>query len=526
MNLIQLIKSIATVFVLLFSTTALGTELPKICAAVRGNGAKIFVHTNSLARIHELYGKLWGISGGSSGSVISLVVDSIYSNPLVSNCGEKKCSEVESASRAALLLKSFQEYPAVLAAFPESSLFFISAKISHELNNKNIDQMFVEDPVKALKVFKELLVSPQYSEYVNPEILDTLNKNKNPIAMAKDIISGIHGASNWTFDSPSIFVRPGAISYSVFADYFGRLASFYAADGRSSNLDGLNDFLNHCAVPGIGMPWTEVSKLPSGSGTCGQQFSSLLTNYYKDSKNTGQKLLTLADKEVGQSLHVLATVTQIENNSAQMWRSAREQYLSDLKFDWAPDFNDWSIAYMGRERDLDQLLLNEKQFADFKTRRARVLKNMTWRDILEHSPAEPSISRALEIRGGSVTTGGWLDSQPVQALANIGCEKVILLDTKFKEIKFQEKVSALLGADQIKLDQLFSLEDPESSVSTAVKHSAGVWCTNWNDVPVTDMAAMSALGWNGSLETVDPLLLTPKYPYKNIVSSRTTSQCF
>lgn len=525
-QLLKLITSTFFSFALFCSFAAQADGTTKFCASIRGNGAKIFVHTSSLARVHELYGMLWGISGGSSGSLVSFLVDSIYANPLIYRCGDQPCSEKQTTARVALLLKSFQEHPAALNEVPESSIFYLPAKISSELKGKNIDQMFLDQPQIALNTLKDVLLSAQYASVINQELFKTLTETPDPVAMAKDIVQGIYGASNWLIDTPSIFVRPGAISFPNFANYFGRLASFYALDSEHADRTGMSEFLNNCAVQGIGKPWTQVSTLASGTATCGEQYKSLLTHHFQDLKNQTNKTLSRADIRVGQSLHVLASVTQIENGSAQMWRKARNQYLHDLKFDWEIDFNDWSIAYMGQSADLDRILLNERGFVDLKTTRARVLKDMKWRDVLEHSPAEPSISRALEMEGGTVTTGGWMDSQPVQALLNIGCDKVIVLDTKFQDVKFQENVATLLGANKEQLDKLFSLNDPTSSVSTSVRNAAGIWCTNWNQINVTDLESLSALGWNGMLETADSFLLKPRSEYKNIQDRQLASKCF
>ena len=38
----------------------------KVCVALRGNGHYIITHFNGLARIHELYGKVDTLAGGSS----------------------------------------------------------------------------------------------------------------------------------------------------------------------------------------------------------------------------------------------------------------------------------------------------------------------------------------------------------------------------------------------------------------------------------------------------------------------------
>ena len=57
------------------------------CLGIRGNGQLVTAHFASMSRIIEHYCLASGISGGSSGSISSFLLDSIQMNPAVSDCG-------------------------------------------------------------------------------------------------------------------------------------------------------------------------------------------------------------------------------------------------------------------------------------------------------------------------------------------------------------------------------------------------------------------------------------------------------
>ena len=477
--------------------SASASEL-RTCAAVRGNGARVFVHFASLARFHELYGRLWGISGGSSGSVVALMVDSIYQNPFIQRCGRGRCTAEEAAARIALLLKTFPVHLEALAAEPDAGEFFFPASMGRQIEAERIPQRLSEQPAEGLRAFLRLLRSDRFRQRLNPEILSSVEGSADPAALALDISRGIIGAREFSLDSSRVFLRPGATSFRRFADHYGRLASFYAAEG-GIDAARMETLMTSCATPGRGLEWDAVAKLKAGRSSCGELFASLLQDSVRQARES--QAATRAEQPIGSGtgLHVLVSVTQMGGDSLVRWQSARQAYLAGRSTEWAPQFRDWSVAYMGRDADLDRLISNPYRFADLKTQRARALKGMSWRDILEHSPAEPGMSRALEILGPAVTTGGWADGQPVQALRNIGCDRVVLFD-KTPEQPYQRRVAGLLGASPAELDQLFAAGLPSSSLAIAVANADMVWCSDWDRVRAMDLSGMSAAGWNATLE--------------------------
>jgi len=498
---------------------------PKICAAVRGNGGKLFVHFSTLAKMHEQYGMLWGISGGSSGSVVAFMVDSIYSNPLLNQCKGKQCDQDEIAARAALLLKSIETYGSVLGAYPEVNEDIISYMLMSDLQEANILGLLPAKPENAINKFKEIITSEKYAAYLNPDIIQAVNTSISPAELVKDIIQGIDDGHVWRLDSAKIFIRPGATSFSVLSEFLGRLGSFYASEDRISDRPGMLEFFENCATPGRDLMWSQVAELKSGNKTCGAHFESLLSKYYKQSKDLGDQAPKQTDSKIGTGLHVLASASQLEGKSADMWRQARKQYFANKKIEWQPDFKDWSIGYAGRDADLDLLLKNQMGYKDLKTNRARALRDLTWKDILDRSPAEPSVSSAIETKGGTVTTGGWMDSQPVEALKNINCEKVVLLDSTYM-MQFHQTLAKLFGASDREIEKLFSPTDPESSLAIAIREADGFWCSNFNETSFKNLREMTVMGWNATLNTQDPFFLKPRNSHIKLNTNVANAHCF
>lgn len=478
------------------------TSAIKMCAAVRGNGAKIYVHFGSLAKFHETYGMLWAVSGGSSGSVVSFMLESMYANPLLTDCSNnQQCSADETSARAALLMKTFAAEPEALKTFPESTAFFMPMTIAREITDRHVSELLSTEPAKGVSEFKKIIQHPSVSRYVNPELIQTIDQAPDSAKMTEDIVSGILGARDFKLDSHLALIRPGATSFPALTEFLGRVGTFYAGKANGINQDAMQSFFRSCATPGRGKEWAEVSRLPAGDSTCGQVFNQQLQNYYRLATTVQPAAPSRIDDTIGTlaSLRVLASVTQLSGESAKMWKRAREAYLQQQPISWDSDFKDWSIAYAGRNEDLDILLANRKQYGDFKTSRARIVKDMVWRDMIERSPAEPSTSRSLDLQGSSVTTGGWSDGQPVLALKNIGCDEVVLFDTIPSKI-FQTRVAEILGATAQDLDALLGFDKPLSSFGLSVREADGIWCVDWLDTKAYKPQDLAAEGWNGVLE--------------------------
>ena len=151
---------------------------------------------------------------------------------------------------------------------------------------------------------------------------------------------------------------------------------------------------------------------------------------------------------------------------------------------------------------------NISQFDDPKSARFTTLGTPRWRDILTVSPAEPGLSRALELPDGRVSAGGWSDPVPSQVLRAAGCERIVLINRRDGIGGFTTGVAEQLGATQDDLEAQYNLSDLSSGFSASLATADGVWCTDWDAPDTLDIAGLAAEGWSAPLETEAPDLLT------------------
>jgi hypothetical protein len=139
-----------------------------------------------------------------------------------------------------------------------------------------------------------------------------------------------------------------------------------------------------------------------------------------------------------------------------------------------------------------------------------------WRTALSMSPAEPGLASALPIAPGLVSAGGWPDLHPVQALRNIGCERVVYVTRRGEDSAFGRGVAKLLGATPRDDAALYDLDDPKSGFSVALSQADGVWCTDWDHVEGAE--ALGHDGYTAPLLLSGDALVTDSdaaHPYEN-----------
>ena len=487
---------------------------PRVCAAVRGNGDRVPAHFGALARIHEHYGLLWGISGGSSGSVTSFLVESIYANPLLVDCGSDLCSDAETGARAALLLKSFQGYLEVLADTEEGQAFSAAAVVAKQLQAKNVEALLDGGSMEGVEALKTILSSNELRPLVNPALFELLATSSDPVAHAQDLVVGLKAGVAFKLDSERVFLRPGVLSFEGLADKLGRVAAFYAGDGEAFDEAGMRAFFEGCATPGRGLDWSEVSTLPLDGTTCGKRFGELLSSYRKEVAATGLAT-SRVDAPLGRELHVLVSTSVIEGPTATMWSEAKAAYEANTPIVWAPSFDDVRIGYFGADGDLDRLLENPGRFDDLKTKKTRAIRNATWRTALSTSPAEPGLAAGVPLEDGSISVGGWPDLQPVQALRNLGCDEIVYVTRRGNMIgSFADQVATELGMNDADRKRLFALGTPESAFAGALSEADAVWCTDWDNAK--GIAALVANGYDAPAESRSAFFTDGDDPYGNV----------
>jgi hypothetical protein len=465
------------------------------------------------------------MSGGSSGSITAFLLESMYLNPMLDDCGGKKCPADETAARAALLLKSFQGYLEVLSETEEGQSLAAGGALLSKIKEENVEALLAEDPDAGLAALDGILKSKDLASLVNPEVPALLKSSPDPVAHARDLVAALEMGLAFQVDSEKVFLRPGLIDFGSVAQKLGRVGSFYAGYGPF-DADGTRRFFEACATPGRGRLWKEVAALPAGDATCGDVFAGLLTSYRAALVADETAYPSRIDDEVGAFLPVLVSTSVLGGDSVEMWNAARSSYLANEPIDWKPDFDDVEVGYFGLDADLDRVLDNRQRYDDLKTRKATAIRGATWRLAISTSPAEPGLARGIELGDGRISLGGWPDLYPVQALKNLGCDQVLYI-TRYGGMfgSFADQVATLLGMNDAERQALYSLGVAESSFAEAVEDADAVWCTNWDGPATNDVQGVVADAWNAPLETTDPFFVEGDDAYPGVTKETGLPGC-
>jgi len=527
---------------------------PKMCAAIRGNGELMLAHITSLAMLTEEFGLFDGLAGGSSATYSMFLYESVAQNPSLENCSREKlknqkCSRIEIAERASLLLKSMYAYIDQVKSSKDVELAMNAYRALEELKVKSSHlnfEVLSTQPQSAMELLKhskdlhklrmqieELLASPNLSALVNPRFVSVLVRGEGDPVLglsplqttpkdlatkafllkeAKDMISQF---GSFKADSKNILFRPGVLSFQELGKRMGLIANFYAGRGNlADNSDykewELRQVLNSCAARTKGKSWFEIQQ---SEKQCTQKLVSLITEYNATHDHESVKYPRVFDR-VGEKLSILGIVAALKNSTMD-FKDYSNKYLGNPNFKFTENdfdlFHKISFAYFGRDFDVQRLEENSKlnEFKnDYKMQRVMTVANPTWEEILTLSPAEPglnalTIAEDFKVGAGNhfvdnrkkidpkfppehASTAGWADLSPTLALKSIGCDDVIYVTRRETEGNFLYGVVKQLGADENDLHQLYSLENAQSSFSQALKNASGVWCTDWN---ASDLAA-------------------------------------
>ncbi|MEO1573714.1 MAG: hypothetical protein AAFU65_02005 [Pseudomonadota bacterium] len=474
-----------------------------VCVGIRGNGPRLWAHYSSIARIVEAFGPVGGAAGGSSGSISVFLAESINANPLLRNCANGPCTQGEFAARMALLYKSLEGLQdAGLIADVLAVIDLVAAIQAGDIQGL----LDGDDPLAGVDALIDILSDPDIQSIINPELLSLLLQSPDPVFHANDIINGLAASLSFQVVDALPLVRPGPINFQAFANLVGRLGSFYAGYGPFDEVQ-TQAFLSSCALPGRGLDWPNVAPLPAGDTTCGALFASLFDTY-RDAFDPAADANRI-DDPIGQYLPSLVTTSVLEGDAIDAFAAAKASYFAaqpvSLDVDWA----DVRFGYWGAEADLDTVAANfEGVDDDPKVARFSRLGASPWRDIISVSPAEPGLSRALELPDGRVSAGGWSDPVPTQVLNALECERVILVNRRDGIGGFTTGVATQLGATESDLADQYDLADPGSGFSQSLSEADGVWCTDWDAPDTFDIPGLFAQGWNAPLETADRKLLS------------------
>jgi hypothetical protein len=315
------------------------------------------------------------------------------------------------------------------------------------------------------------------------------------------------------------------------AEKVGRIGSFYAGYGKHDT-EGFEAFMQSCATPGRGMGWSEVAALPLGDSgaNCGEAFGALATTWRADFLANEDNYRSRIDDEIGAELPALISTSVITGESVKAWSDARDAYFAAETFELGVSFDDVKFGYFGAKEDLDETGRNASGFDDIKTEKFFAIGPATWRTALSYSPAEPGLARALELPATddgtvNISAGGWSDLHPSLVLRNLGCDNVVYVTRTDIEVGgFADGVATLLGMDDDTRAKLYDL-DEDSAIARSVSEADAVWCTNWNDITATDIAAVSKDSYEATMITDDPTFTMGAQAYENIDAAYEAEGC-
>lgn len=482
------------------------------CAGIRGNGQNLFAHYGVLARHVEEYGAITCAAGGSSGSITTFLLESMWANPDLHRCGVRRCMPTERDARLSLMLKSvigltdaglFQDVETVAALVARVQVDGIPALLQGD------------DPLEGVAALQRIL--RDLGPLINPELIELLATSPDPVFHATDIVDGLTKGVNFQVDDPRVFLRTSVVNFDAFASLLGSYGSFYAAYGPADRA-GFSSWLDACAEPAVGLNWSDTAALSAGStndgSSCGETFTELFNHYREAFAVIGGP--NRADDEIGVYLPVFGVTGVLTGDAIDLWEQARAAWIAADPIEFEPDFDDIGVGYWGHESELARMQRGlDRSYTDLVSEQFEPLGAPAWREILGSSPAEPGFAPGIRLSSGLVSVGGWADPLRVMPLEAAGARTVITVNRLGGVGGFTADVTRLLNASDDDLVALYSTTDPASSFYVGLDVADGVWCTNW-DGQGGDPNRLFNDAYTSPLITNDRALLRPRLGYPNV----------
>lgn len=479
------------------------------CAGIRGNGQNLFAHYGALARHVEEYGAITCAAGGSSGSITTFLLESIWANPALHQCGESNCKATETDLRMALLLKS-------VIGLVDTGLFEDAATVGELLQGIEDDDIMAllksDSPLAGVEAFIRLL--RDLGPLVNPGLFVLLANSPDPVFHITDIIEGLQKGINFIVDDPRVFLRTSVINFDEFASLLGVYGSFFAGYGPADRTV-MEAWLATCSAVGVGLTWEELRDLPGSNGlSCGDEFSGLFNVYREAFAEVGGP--NRADDPVGRYLPVFGVTGVLRDDAIPLWEEARAAWIAAQPIPFEPNFRDTGVGYWGSAKELKKMeKALERQSNVLMARQFEPLGAPAWREVLGSSPAEPGFSPAVPLSGGLVSVGGWADPLRVLPLEALGAKVTIAINRLGGVGGFTESVTRLLNATDEDISSLYSTTEPGSTFFDGLGESTGVWCTDW-DGQEGDPNRLFNDAYTSPLITSSRRLLNPGLGYENV----------
>lgn len=480
------------------------------CAGIRGNGQNLFAHYGALARHVEEYGVITCVAGGSSGSITAFLLESMWANENLHRCTTKRvCDTRSQEARMSLMLKS-------VVGLTEAGLFQDAATVGAIVDGVsagNIEALLAgPTPQEGVDAF--LRVLRDAGPLVNPELFELLATSPDPVFHITDIIDGLEKGLQFQVDDPAVFLRTSVLNFDEVATLFGLYGSFYAGYGPTDS-NGMQQWMDACAKPGIGHTWEEVAALPgSDDRTCKEEFTDLFNTYREAVALNGGP--NRADDPVGKYLPSFGVTGVITGDSIEAWRQARQAWIAAEPITFVADFDDIGVGYWGASRELRTMERQlDRKYDDLIADQFVPLGASSWREVLGSSPAEPGFAPAIALEAGVLSVGGWADPLRVIPLDALNAKRTITVNRLGGVGGFTESVTRLLNATEADVAALYSTTDPSSSFYIGLDIATGVWCTNW-DGQGGDPNRLFNDAYNSPLITVDRQFLRPQNGYPNV----------
>lgn len=477
-------------------------DLP-LCVGIRGNGRRVFSHFPALARIVEEVGPIAAAAGGSSGSAVTFFLESIQSNPLVygAPCGGDGIGDDDIARRArtSFLLKSVESINEIINFIDPFSEEALAEMLDAAEGVLDGEELSLDDLFAIVDKFKS---------FINPEFLELLENSPNPLGHLVDIVMTLVNFS-FVVDSPKFFVRPTPINFENAILDHDAIASFYSGY-EPVDMDEMEYMLDQCALKGYGKEWNVASETITDSGmSCGELFEEIVRKFLalRDLSSGHRRRL---DDPLGTEhmVSVLAT-SAIKGDGIDVYNKAKEEYFTannptELDLKWDMNFDDVRFGYWMDDAFLDRAKRGMTKFTDLKSKKAYLVGQTTWGDMLLRSGAEPGLSNGIDGPDGDfVTTGGWADLVPTQVLSALGCRRIMLIARPGAAGPFQTSIEETLNASEDDLKQLNDLDLETSGWSVALSLSDATMCGDYDVPEIGDIRAIANVGWEGPLVTSD-----------------------
>ncbi len=476
---------------LLLAKTSSASEKPRhFCAAIQGNGDAIFAHFHSLARIISSYGMVDAAAGSSSGSITMFLLESMLMNPAVKDC--KNCSADEKAQRVSLMLKSLVGFFDLSPGRKEANALYDFVALLKDVEKNGFSPQAGRKIPEQLdetdyRHFEEL-----FGALANPRFEKLFRQSPNPSYHFNDYKQAL-GMGAFKVDSPLVFLRPFPVTFEGIATVMGWIGNFYAAR-RYDNQKNWEAFFDTCKPETLKeKTWGQIAYsnytpkdvtgfIKSGVRTktaCQTKFDALMGDYRDKDKSADPS--DRVDEKVGALLPTFPITGLVIGAGVQKLKDAKKAYWNaekniTLGLDYEKEYR---VGYFGTQGALNAIQKNvdlQKKSGELDTKTSKFfpLPHYTWRDVFHTSPAEPSISEAIELKENEImSVGGWADPFPATILSLAGCENTFFITAERKNFKLVDDVNGLLGGT--------GPEYLETGLARGLKDADAVWCTNWND---------------------------------------------